>query len=76
MSDTKTCNLTELEIKQLVIWHGYNLNDEGKAVNGDLNLDNKIERINYLNKRLKAFKEVELTEVKSTNTAAGWGSNG
>lgn len=61
MSDTKACNLTENEIKQLVIWHGYNLNDEGKAVNVDGDI--------------KAFKEIELTDVKSTNTAAGWGSN-
>lgn len=62
MSDTKTCNLTESELTQIIIWHGYNLNDEGKSgtqldIGGDM--AERIERINYLNRRLKAFKEVE-----------------
>lgn len=28
---TKATSLTENELKQLIIWHGYNLNDEGKT---------------------------------------------
>lgn len=37
-------------------------------------MEERIERINYLNKRLKTFKEPE-TEIKSANTAAGWSTN-
>jgi len=47
--DTKTCSLTENEIRQLIEWHG-NLFDTA-------NLEDRIERVTYLNKRLKAFKE-------------------
>jgi len=39
--------------------------------------DDRIERINYLNKRLNLLRHQKLIEAKSTNTAAGWGnSNG
>lgn len=71
MSDTKACNLTEEEIVELLHHHGQRLGHQRLNTSNDIS----IERINYLNKRLKAFKEVELTDVKSTNTAAGWGSN-
>lgn len=61
---TKACNLTEDEVKTLMNWHGYN-----KVLD-----EESIERINYLHRRLKSFKEPEVTEqVKSINTTAGWG---
>lgn len=66
MSDTKACNLTEEEISELINFHGKNVADD---------MIGHIDRLGYLHKRLKAFKEVELTDVKSTNTAAGWGSS-
>lgn len=62
---TKTVNLTEDEIQILINQLGYTINTESAY---------KIERINYLNKRLKAFKEPEVEIVKSNNSAAGWGS--
>lgn len=64
---TKTCNLTETEIKGLIQRYGFELNiTHNEAI---------IERINYLNKRLKAFKD-ELPEAVASNAgAAGWGSN-
>lgn len=66
MSDkTKAVNLTEDEIKTLIKHHGFQLN-----IDPD---EDRIERINYLNKRLKSFKEPD-TEVKSDNSAAGWGT--
>lgn len=49
----KACNLTENEIKHLIAWLGSGLYTHEEP-------DTKIERINYLHKRLKAFKEVEL----------------
>jgi hypothetical protein len=60
--DTKACSLTENEIKQLIIWHGYNLNDEGKNGLNIEDMSERIERINYLNKRLKTFKEIDKPE--------------
>ncbi len=66
MSDTKACNLTEDELLTLIGWHALRLNDR---VDGKVDWD--IERINYLNKRLKSFKEVEL---KSETTNSGWGA--
>ena len=67
--ETKTCSITENEIKQLIIWHGYNLNDEGKAGLAIEDMEDRIERINYLNRRLKADKkEVKAEEpVKATS---------
>lgn len=67
---TKACNLTENEIRHLIGWLGSGLYTHEEP-------DAKIERINYLHKRLKAFKEPEVKEeTKATNTAQGWGSNG
>lgn len=63
--ETKTCSITENEIKQLIIWHGYNLNDEGKAGLAIEDMEDRIERINYLNRRLKADKK----EVKAEQQA-------
>jgi len=67
--DTKACSLTEDEIKQLISYHGYNLHEN--------NYDEHIERINYLNRRLKSFKEPEVKteEVKTDSIPAvkdGW----
>lgn len=63
---TKACNLTEDEISALISIHGEFLAKRDFT-------DNNIDRIDYLNKRLKAFKEPE-TEIKSSNSAAGWGA--
>lgn len=75
MSDVKTkaVNLTEDEIEVLIGSHGQSLNN-CSAIKTDKT--ETIKRINYLNKRLKAFKEPETAEqVKSEpNTAAGWGT--
>lgn len=59
--DTKTCSLTEDEIKKLIIWHGYNLNDEGR-VEPIEDMETRIDRINYLNRRLKAEKKDKVEE--------------
>lgn len=50
---TKACNLTEDEIKLLIMEVGREMDET--------NIDNTIERMNYLNKRLKTFAEVEIT---------------
>lgn len=73
LTETKACSLTEGELTQLVIWHGYNLNDEGKStfhldIGGDM--FNRIERINYLTKRLKSFQKPETTIEKKTEAVA------
>ena len=48
--DTKACNLTEREIKSLLTVISNNLWDDDKR-------DECMERLNYLNKRLKAFTD-------------------
>lgn len=50
MTDTKAVNLTEDEIQELLRYNGMKLYKTN---------DMAVERINYLNKRLKAFKEIE-----------------
>lgn len=63
MSDpTKACNLTEEEIKSLLIRTG----EKFGWPNADF--ESLMERMNYLNKRLKAFFEVEKVEDKPTAT--------
>ena len=67
MSTTKACGLTEDEVKILIQHHGntlFNVNDE------------TIERIKYLNGRLKAFKEVEFKDIEKTAKQEGWIKNG
>jgi hypothetical protein len=65
--DTKTCSITENEIKWLISKHGGLMTLEAA--------DEHIERINYLNKRLKADKKEPkpepppITEQKAT---ASW----
>lgn len=68
--ETKTCSLTENEIKQLIIWHGYNLNDEGKAGLAIEVMEDRIERINYFNRRLKAEKKEVKAEPQAEPTPA------
>lgn len=69
---TKAVNLTEDEISTLISNHGAKLSSR------DFD-DITIDRINYLNKRLKSFKEPD-TEVKSDPQftadvkAEGWGT--
>jgi uncharacterized protein YnzC (UPF0291/DUF896 family) len=57
---TKACNLTVDEIETLLKHYGLYIMT-----------DNSIERINYLNKRLKTFNE---TEVVLTEATKGWGN--
>lgn len=67
----KTCTITEDEIRELILFHAR------QTMYGEI--DYAIERINYLNKRLKA-KPKEVTEEakneEETSTAAnekvGW----
>lgn len=61
----KAVSLTEEEIQYLIQNYGNQLHED---------VEDKLERINYLHKRLKAFKEPEVIEtIKSDNSAAGWG---
>lgn len=50
MAETKAVNLTKEEIENLINYHGYT---QGNA------FDTRLERMNYLYKRLKAFEEPE-----------------
>lgn len=77
---TIAVQLTEDEIKQLIIWHGYSLNNNQPVISDTIS--ERIERLNYLNKRIKAFKEPKLTETSNTQLTVdaetiaiskGWG---
>jgi len=57
---TKSCNLTEDEIQCLMAYHGRNLDVHSAIVNTDKS--DIVERINYLNKRLKTFSEPDKAE--------------
>lgn len=57
--DTKACSLTEDEIEYLISYHGCSLHSKDR--------DDRIERITYLNRRLKAFKE-EAPKAQMTDT--------
>ena len=59
---TKACNLTENEITVLLQHHGLYVASS----------DQHIERLNYLNRRLKAFKEVEVVFEKEISQKDGW----
>ena len=67
---TKTCNLTEDEIKATIASHCMQMLNSPKEET--ISLDAHIERINYLNKRLKAFKEVEVIFEKEISQKDGW----
>lgn len=56
--DTKACNLTEEEIKVLMNHHGY-----------CGSVEDRMERLNYLHKRLKAFGDKDETENKQPASA-------
>ena len=63
--DTKACNLTEEEIKILMNHHGYSGS-----------VEDRMERLNYLHKRLKAFNEVETKPIPTPiPQPAAWPSN-
>lgn len=82
---TKSCNLTKAEIKAVMQFHGFGICDVTRESH-----DEDVERINYLNKRLLSFGEVEIKTEDKPKTdsisatvayippAAGWGtlSNG
>lgn len=71
-NETKACNLTEAEIYNLIGMHGKIL----ASVSDVEDMGDSIERINYLNKRLKAFKEPDAaTETKPAPALAmdAWG---
>jgi hypothetical protein len=62
MSDkTKSCNLTEDEIKLLIMEVGREMDET--------NIDNTIDRMAYLNKRLKTFNEVEVSKPVKAEAA-------
>ena len=52
--DTKACNLTEREVKTLI---AATMSQTLNTMEVDVDLDYAMERLNYLNKRLKAFTE-------------------
>ena len=52
---TKSCNLTVDEINALVMLIGREIDED--------NLSNSLERMNYLNKRLKTFNEPEVAKA-------------
>lgn len=68
---TKGCKLTQDELSTLISNYGLKLYVTNL-------LDFHIERINYLNNRLKSFKEpdtenkADAETIKSDNSAAGW----
>lgn len=67
--DTKACNLTEYEIQSLIIGHGGTIHED---------IEGSIERINYLNGRLKAFKKSDAPAATGAAAPAsndGWASN-
>lgn len=61
---TKSCNLTEDEISALVMLIGREIDE--------YNLSDSLERMNYLNKRLKTFNEVDKVETPNAMPAAAW----
>ncbi len=61
--DTKSVNLTIEEVKNLIAAHG------GALAQGDFG-DEHLERLNYLNKRLKAFAEAPSVGNSEPETVA------
>ena len=60
---TKACNLTEAEIKTLINNHGIYASSDP---------DKRIDRMNYLNKRLKTFNEPEAVKHDAPSEKVGW----
>ncbi len=70
MANTKTCNLTEAEIEELIMHHGRNVAED---------FSGRIERLSYLHKRLKSFSEPEIVsedqpKQMGTPKQQGWGT--
>lgn len=68
MPISKACNLTEEEVKNLIQTHGLSLWNESER-------EERLERINYLHKRLRAFEEVEITadvDAVKNDEPKGW----
>lgn len=59
---TKACSLTRYEIKALIGRHADALIE---VISHDADIEEGIERINYLNKRLKSFNEVEIVKEET-----------
>jgi hypothetical protein len=77
-NNTKACNLTEDEIKRLIAYHGYSIDSKDNNINDETALNERMERLNYLHKRLKSFKEPDADVKSDPKAASGWGapSNG
>lgn len=60
--ETKTCSITEDEIKALIMTHAREMAED--------DIDDSLERMNYLNRRLKAEKKEVDTKANETNQAA------
>lgn len=74
--DTKACNLSADEIDALISYHALHLRIQSPIV--DHTKQDAIERINYLNKRLKEFGKVAKPAEPILDPAAnslpnGWG---
>lgn len=69
MSETKACTITENELEILISNAAHQLSYKLESNERD----SLIERLNYLNKRLKAFKEDQPIDkgepVKSSNSS-------
>lgn len=74
--DTKACNLTENEIKAAIAAHAMQMLQAPNDLQSNVNemIDEHLERMNYLNKRLKAFKDEKPAVVAPPATEAkdGW----
>jgi hypothetical protein len=74
---TKTCNLTEYEIKGAIRNHCLAV---ATTIEVEADFSEGIERINYLNKRLKEFKKSDpyakgtevVNEAEATASNDGW----
>ena len=64
--ETKTCSLTEYEIKALIFHYARTAEER--------DFDTTIERMNYLNRRLKADKKEVKAEVQPNNDQAAVGA--
>ena len=60
--DTKSCALTAFEIKAAIHQHAYSIGNGEDATE-------HLERMNYLNKRLRSFSEVEMKNEPETPPA-------
>ena len=73
---TKACNLTEYEIKGMIKNHCAAI---ATTIEAEADFSEGIERINYLNKRLKEFKKSDsgnqaAQALGTTAQSGGWGT--